>query len=79
MEFKLPSITKPSFRSGPALDVDLSISLPNIGSYVDTNRLQVKCATLEDYVAAEKSDAQPITNMKTRLSLLTISITTCQK
>jgi hypothetical protein len=56
VEFKLPSIAKPSFGSGPALDADLSISLQNIGSYLDTNMLQVKGATLEDYVAAEKKE-----------------------
>lgn len=56
MEFKLPSITKPSFGSGPALDADLSISVQNIGSYLETNTLQVKGATLEDYVAAEKNE-----------------------
>ncbi|MGI8831919.1 MAG: hypothetical protein ACR2IS_04700 [Nitrososphaeraceae archaeon] len=56
MEFKLPPITKPSFGSGPALDADLYISLQNIGSYLDTNTLQAKGATLEDYVAAEKNE-----------------------
>lgn len=56
MEFKLPSITKSSFGSGPALDADLSISPQNIGSYLDTNTLQVNGATLEDHVAAEKNE-----------------------
>ena len=55
VEFKLPSATKPSFGSGPALDADLTISFQSIGSYLDTNTLQVKTATLEDYVAAEKN------------------------
>lgn len=54
MEFKLPSITKPSFGSGPALDADLS--LQNIGPYLDTNTLQVKGDALEEYVAAEKNE-----------------------
>ena len=56
MEFKLLSITKPSFGSGPALDADLSISLQNIGPYLDRNTLQGKGGALEEYVAEEKNE-----------------------
>ena len=67
VEFKLPSMTKPSFGSGPALDAHLSISLQNIGSYLDTNTLQLKSATLEDYVTAKKNEINSLSIPKGRL------------
>ena len=80
VEFKLPSVTKPSFGAGPALDADLSISQQNTGSYLDTNTLQVKGATLEDYVEAEKnrirSGSSPTGELGLRLEYLKDNQTT---
>ena len=80
VEFKLPSVTKPSFGAGPALDADLSISQQNTGSYLDTNTLQVKGATLEDYVEAEKnrirSGSNPTGELGLRLEYLKDNQTT---
>lgn len=56
VEFRLPSTTKPSFGSGPALDASLSISMQSVGSYHDTNTSQVKAASLQDYVTVKKNE-----------------------
>jgi hypothetical protein len=73
VEFKLVSTdnstNEPSFGAGPRLDGHLTISMQVAESYLDTDTMQVKGASLEDYVVGKKSEIASLSTPTGELDL----------